>query len=380
MSLSLPGSSLSSAILFLLHLLVIFTIYSTQLSESIRIVETDEQSRRHVVNASSVPALFVFGDSTVDSGNNNYINTSFKSNFPPYGKDFPNRVATGRFTNGRLVTDFIFSYALGKDHIPAYLDPSLSLDDMITGVCFASAGSGYDPLTAQLSAVISIKKQLDYFKEYKTKLEHSIGKERTQSLIRKAIFITSAGTNDFIVNYYGAPIRRKTYTVSDYEQFIIQLGLEFIQGLVELGAKNIAFVGLPPIGCVPAVITLNSDNAFSHRGCIESLTSVSRDYNRILQKKLATLEKQNPGSKIVYVDIYKPLDDMIKNPHQFGFDRVNRGCCGSGLFEAGFLCNAHTVVCSDDTKYVFWDSIHPTEATYYKIFEYIRPIVDIFLK
>lgn len=56
---------------------------------------------------SSISAIFVFGDSTVDSGNNNYIVTISKSNFPPYGKDFPGQVPTGRFTNGKLVTDYL---------------------------------------------------------------------------------------------------------------------------------------------------------------------------------------------------------------------------------------------------------------------------------
>lgn len=51
-------------------------------------------------------AMFVFGDSTVDPGNNNYLQTPFKSNFPPYGQDFVNHIPTGRFSNGRLVTDF----------------------------------------------------------------------------------------------------------------------------------------------------------------------------------------------------------------------------------------------------------------------------------
>ena len=55
-------------------------------------------------------ALFVFGDSTVDAGNNNFIRTMMKSNFPPYGRDFVNHVPTGRFTNGRLASDFIGTY------------------------------------------------------------------------------------------------------------------------------------------------------------------------------------------------------------------------------------------------------------------------------
>lgn len=65
------------------------------------------QSQAPVTKAPKPSALFVFGDSTVDAGNNNFIRTPMKSNFPPYGRDFFNHIPTGRFTNGRLVSDFI---------------------------------------------------------------------------------------------------------------------------------------------------------------------------------------------------------------------------------------------------------------------------------
>jgi hypothetical protein len=55
----------------------------------------------------NVPAILVFGDSTVDPGNNNHISTVFKCNFPPYGREFVNHTPTGRFTDGRLSTDFV---------------------------------------------------------------------------------------------------------------------------------------------------------------------------------------------------------------------------------------------------------------------------------
>lgn len=53
-----------------------------------------------------VPMLCVFGDSVVDVGNNNHLNTLIKSNFPPYGRDFVTHTPTGRFCNGKLATDF----------------------------------------------------------------------------------------------------------------------------------------------------------------------------------------------------------------------------------------------------------------------------------
>lgn len=37
-----------------------------------------------------VPTLYVFGDSTVDVGNNNNLNTAAKANVFPYGIDFNN--------------------------------------------------------------------------------------------------------------------------------------------------------------------------------------------------------------------------------------------------------------------------------------------------
>jgi hypothetical protein len=57
-----------------------------------------------------VPCLFIFGNSLSDDGNNNNLVTSAKSNYPPYGMDFPEG-PTGRFTNGRTIPDFIGLYS-----------------------------------------------------------------------------------------------------------------------------------------------------------------------------------------------------------------------------------------------------------------------------
>lgn len=52
-------------------------------------------------------ALYVIGDSLVDSGNNNYLSTKIKSNFAPYGSDFEGGKPTGRFSNGKTIADYI---------------------------------------------------------------------------------------------------------------------------------------------------------------------------------------------------------------------------------------------------------------------------------
>jgi len=60
----------------------------------------------------TVPAVIAFGDSIVDSGNNNNLKTLVKCNFPPYGKDFQGGVPTGRFCNGKIPSDILGTLSL----------------------------------------------------------------------------------------------------------------------------------------------------------------------------------------------------------------------------------------------------------------------------
>ena len=55
-------------------------------------------------------AYFVFGDSLVDNGNNNYITTTARANMYPYGIDYPTGRPTGRFSNGLNIADVISTY------------------------------------------------------------------------------------------------------------------------------------------------------------------------------------------------------------------------------------------------------------------------------
>ncbi|CAJ1961830.1 unnamed protein product [Sphenostylis stenocarpa] len=296
--------------------------------------------------------FYVFGDSTVDPGNNNYIKTPFRSNFPPYGLDFSNQVPTGRFTNGKLATDYI---GLKKELLPPYLDPSLTnVEELMTGVSFASAGSGFDPLTPTITNVIPIRKQLEYFRECKKRIEDDVGKQRIEDHVKKAAYFISAGTNDFVLNYFALPVRRKSYTLQAYQRFLIQQVKDFIQNLLAEGARKIAITGIPPMGCLPLMITMNSPNALFQRDCIDKYSSIARDYNLLLQHELHAMQLHlnfsTSDAKIYYVDIYKPIADMIQSRKRFGFDEVDSGCCGSGFIEASILCNKISNVCLDPSK------------------------------
>lgn len=60
----------------------------------------------------ALAASFVFGDSLVDAGNNNYLQTLSRANSPPNGIDFKpsHGNPTGRFTNGRTIADIVGIY------------------------------------------------------------------------------------------------------------------------------------------------------------------------------------------------------------------------------------------------------------------------------
>lgn len=64
-----------------------------------------------------VPALFVFGDSLIDNGNNNNIPSFAKANYFPYGIDFTGG-PTGRFCNGLTMVDGIGTFLL---HVSIYM-------------------------------------------------------------------------------------------------------------------------------------------------------------------------------------------------------------------------------------------------------------------
>uniref|UniRef100_A0A1S3ZZ95 GDSL esterase/lipase At4g16230-like n=1 Tax=Nicotiana tabacum TaxID=4097 RepID=A0A1S3ZZ95_TOBAC len=101
--------------------------------------------------AENVPANFVFGDSLVDVGNNNYIASLSKANFFPNGIDFGG--PTGRYTNGRTIVDILGSEEVGFNLTPPYLAPTTSGPVVLQGVNYASGGGGILNESGQIFAI-----------------------------------------------------------------------------------------------------------------------------------------------------------------------------------------------------------------------------------
>lgn len=311
----------------------------------------------------SVPSVIVFGDSIVDPGNNNKLKSVVKCDFLPYGRDFMGGLPTGRFSNGKVPTDLIAQAFGVKELLPAYLDPKLTVEDLLTGVSFASGGSGYDPLTSKLVSVISLSQQLELFKEYVGKLNAAVGEERVATILSKSLFLVCAGSDDIANTYFSSPARKLEYDVPSYTDLMLSSASTFVQDLYSMGARKIGVLSAPPIGCVPSQRTLGGGIL---RGCAEPRNEAALLFNSKISSHMSTsLRPQLSDAKLVFLDVYSPLLDIIQNPAQYGFEVANKGCCGTGDIEVTVLCNHYTTVaCADASKYVFWDSYHPTEAAY----------------
>ncbi|KAB1221219.1 hypothetical protein CJ030_MR2G020383 [Morella rubra] len=307
-----------------------------------------------------VPALCIFGDSVVDVGNNNNLYTVVKANFPPYGRDFVTHQPTGRFCNGKLATDFTAESLGFTSYPPAYLSQEARGKNLLTGANFASGASGYDERTAQLYDAIPLTQQLNNYKNYQTKVVQMVGRAKANAIFSGAIHLLSAGSSDFIQNYYINPLLNIAYSPDQFSDILMRSYTAFIQNLYGLGARRIGVTSLPPTGCLPAAITLFGAGS---NQCVARLNQDAIAFNKKLNSISQSLQNKLPGLILVVFDIYQPLLDMVTKPAEKGFFESRRACCGTGTLETSLLCNAGSPgTCSNATGYVFWDGFHPSEA------------------
>ncbi|KAJ6805677.1 GDSL esterase/lipase-like [Iris pallida] len=282
-------------------------------------------------------ATLFFGDSTLDTGNNEFIDSAFRSSHFPYGLDFPDRAATGRFSDGLLVPDLLTSALNIKPLSPPWLDPGLSDEDIRTGVNFASAGAGLDDLTSAISNTVPLSRQLAMFGEYAKRLEAAAGgEEEGRRVLENALVMFGAGGNDVIFNYYDLPSRRRKEftTMSGYQDFLLGKLEDAVKIVYSHGCRRFILTGLPPIGCLPVQMTAATFSDPSARECIDEQMADTHGYNTKLQNLLPKLQQTLPGGKFAYLDITNTVLDMFNDPAN-GFEETKRGCCGTGLSRWG---------------------------------------------
>ncbi|KAL1156878.1 hypothetical protein V6Z11_A08G118200 [Gossypium hirsutum] len=248
-----------------------------------------------------VPALYVFGDSLFDSGNNNVLPTMARANFPPYGHNFVQHF-TGRFTNGRTLPDFIAEFL----ELP-YPPPYLGIHD--SGKC------------------LSLGEQIDLFKwTIESKLPtHFNSLEELSKHLADSIFIFTTGSNDYIQNYLEPTLfsTNHDYDPQSFAQLLIDDLSNHFQSVYKLGARKIMHE-IAPLGCIP-------------------------HYTRKYQVVVGKCHEQTNQLIQISIPYYCRISDA-SNP-----------CCttwGNG----SAACIPLLEPCPNPNQHFFWDGYHNTET------------------
>ncbi|EXB88180.1 GDSL esterase/lipase 5 [Morus notabilis] len=299
----------------------------------------DRSPEKHV-------ALFVFGDSLYDPGNNNFINTTtgYQANFWPYEETFFG-FPTGRFSNGRLIPDFI------------------RVHNYVNGVNFASAGAGALAESHQ-GFVVDLKTQLNYFKKVEKQLMHKLGAGEAKKLISLAVYLFSVGSNDYLSHFTSNSSLHKIYSKKEY----VGMVLGNITQVIQIGGRKFGFVSLPPMGCFPGTKILQQ-GINKGSSCFEEVNSLAKLHNRALHKSLQATQNQLKGFIYSMHDLYTSFSERLENPSKYGFREAKMACCGTGKYRGISSCGGKIdvkdfVLCDNLSDYFFFDSAHPTEKAY----------------
>ncbi|KAB5516522.1 hypothetical protein DKX38_027170 [Salix brachista] len=305
-----------------------------------------------VCGAPLAPALYVFGDSLVDSGNNNILPTVSKANFEPYGVDFA-KGDTGRFSNGRLVPDFIAEF-LGLPYPPPCV--SFRISTPVTGLNYGSASCGILPETGQdLGQCLSLDNQIDLFQRtVESSLpNHFKGPNELMDYLSKSILVVGTGSNDYMSN------TSKQYTPQEFAQLLLdKLSLNF-QRLYNLGARKVVMFEIGPIGCTPSMTRTKQHNG----KCVEESNQLVAYFNDNLLGMLQNLASTLPNSIFVRGRAYWLAYDAIMNPSKYGLVDTSNPCCETWA-NGTSACIPKLKPCPNPDQHFFFDGYHLTESAY----------------
>ncbi|KAK1264090.1 GDSL esterase/lipase [Acorus gramineus] len=311
-----------------------------------------------------VPCMFIFGDSLVDNGNNDQLLTISRANYPPYGIDFA-QGSSGRFSNGRTLADVLAQLLGFRNFIPSYALAQSS--SILRGLNYASGASGIrDETGNNLGDHYSMNRQIENFGYTARRIQRLFrgNSSRTLEYLNKCIFFSGMGSNDYLNNYF-MPYYYSTssqYSPKTYATLLLQDYSRQLSNLYNLGARKFAIIGVGQIGCIPYELArMNNRNGKSR--CNEEINRAISIYNNGLIKMIDRFNNgELPGANFVYVNTYESSKDVAANANSYGFEVLDKGCCGVGRNNGQITCLPFQQPCPDRSKYLFWDAFHPTEA------------------
>ncbi|KAJ0971941.1 hypothetical protein J5N97_019900 [Dioscorea zingiberensis] len=342
----------SSYLVFSITVLVLITCFFFSITVSrAQDVGGDAGGRRELV-----PAMFVFGDSLIDNGNNNNLPSFAKANYFPYGIDF---VAgpTGRFSNGYTIVDEIANL-LGLPLTPAYSEAAGS--QIFHGVNYASAAAGIlDASGGNFVGRIPFNQQIRNFESTLNQIGMVLGaSEAVAESIKRCILFIGFGSNDYLNNYMMPNYNtRNQYNAEQFADLLVQQYTQQLTRLYNLGGRRFAVAGVGAIHCVPSILAQSVNSK-----CSLEVDNLFSPFNNKVKSMINNLNQKLPDARFIYIDVYRMFVDLLRNPTPYGFSVINRGCCGIGRNSGQISCLPLQTPCANRDQYVFWDAFHPTAA------------------
>lgn len=221
------------------------------------------------VFAAPLSKVIFFGDSLSDNGNvyKLFLKTIPKS--PPYFK--------GRFTNGPTWAEYVGKYYYDK----YYIDFDI--------YAYGGATAIYHNPTPKFAAPKTLTQEVNDY------LTDTLGEDKSQTLYSILI-----GGNDYLFDQNDNADELTTKVTG---KIISQM-----QRLMNEGAKNFVVFNLPDLSKTPFADT----NGFN-----DKLYTLSVMHNTKLADEINNLKLKNPNVKIVFVDIFSFMTDVIHDPAKY---------------------------------------------------------------
>jgi len=110
------------------------------------------------------------------------------------------------------------------------------------------------------------------------------------------------------------------------------------QNLYALGARKIGVTTLPPLGCLPAAITLFGSHS---NECVDRLNNDALNFNTKLNTTSQNLQKVLSNLTLAVLDIYQPLHDLVTKPTENGKFKLLHKCLFDFFLYILLLVMAH---------------------------------------
>ncbi|XP_042397328.1 sinapine esterase-like [Zingiber officinale] len=273
-------------------------------------------------------SIFSFGASVADTGNFLILtgNSSLAGRLP-YGETFFHH-PTGRFSDGRLIIDFI-AQAMGLPLVKPYLGGG-GAEDFRHGANFAVAGATALDVDYFLSRGIenlssnnSLSVQLRWFEQLLPSLCSSASD--CAAFLSNVLFsVGQIGANDYNFPFFQ---NRSVGEIATFVPDVVSAIGSAIEILIEMGARTMVVPGSFPMGCCAVYLNIfqgeKQESYDPQTGCINWLNDFAIRHNRLLVAELQRLRRRHPEVAIMYSDVYHAAMAIYASPPRL---RI-RGAC-----------------------------------------------------